>query len=267
MDIKKQKRGLLWPGLLFVIGAALFAYAVWGLYTLRTTQMPWDYWLELFLENNAQPAVYLTYDSANRIDLLNIASKRHISIAALIGSAFLAGAVVVWMRRYSLRVLLAVIFMCGLAAAAPFSFSTSEVPPGRPLHVQGTIRLGTPLPAAQVKEIQQLLQPENANRILPAELWKQLGMEKKDGVQRVRFTERLTGYGTQVMEMSLILREGLTRSQADTLAAFHWWYVKTLALKAAGPLPKPAQTSDNFEGLWNEHWQSIAEKALQSDGK
>jgi len=256
-----SKLRLLGSVVLLAFGFGLFYVAVDKLYREMATELPWDYNLEQYLETS-DPKNYPTFDNGYRIERLELTTKRYICAIGLVGYLFIACAYFNLRRQYSLRLLIGVVVFGCVVSTMPFFFQANGVPQGRPLHVSASLRLGVVLTHAQVVSIEEQLQPKLATNVFPAELRQQLGLGIEDGIQSVAFAERLTGYGTQVIEMQLYLKPNLKRTQADTLTAFYWWYVKTLAQRAAAvPLPKPVAT-DNFTGLWNNRWQAASEQTL-----
>ena len=258
----KKRVGVVFLSLpLIAIGGFLIYLAIEDLIRELTIKLPWDYWLELYMEN--KPG-YPTFETAQPVEYLAQYVKGQISAMFLIGYLILATGLLMLAKRFSLRVLLLTVLLGGTIACIPSMLNRPRLSPGQEVCANGSLRLGIPISKAQVSAIEANLQPSIALALFPKDLKKQTGLEQLEIVRQITFSERLTGYGTQVLEMKLLLHSDLTESQVDTLVAFYWWYVKALAYQAAygnSQPPKPSSTY-SLSSLWNAKWQAECERAL-----
>ncbi|MCZ7647605.1 MAG: hypothetical protein M5U26_20500 [Planctomycetota bacterium] len=244
---------------LLAAGSLLFALLAYEFTLAATAEVPWDYYLELFLEKSATP--YSTFDNGRRTEIWTRAIQERFSILLIVSSLLVLSGIFALQRRFSLGLLFTTVMAVGAGAALPFLCDDSAAPKDKVQLVQGALRIGIPLSRAQVQTIQDQLQADVASNLFPIELSREIGLRLEEGVEDVAFTERLTGYGTQVMEFKMRLKPNLSRKQSDTIVAFYWWEVKKLAMEAAGATSlKPSWTYDNFLGAWDDRWAAECER-------
>src|SRR5579862_9842261 len=84
-----SKFRLLGSVILLAFGFGLFYVAIDKLYRELATEVPWDYYLEQYLETS-DPKNYPAFDNGYRIERLELTTKRSIGAIGLVGYLFLA---------------------------------------------------------------------------------------------------------------------------------------------------------------------------------
>jgi hypothetical protein len=162
-----------------------------------------------------------------------------------------AAGLFIFLKRYSLRSLLAFVLITGALGLVPF-----QLPKPAPARSHIRLRFSKDLPSEQITLIRERLQPGVALATLPAALLEKLRLPPGGGIGKVEVTACEHG-----VEMLVTDFPGLQGKQRDTVMNFYSYYFKLLVFetaKAEGLIgdsePDKVSTGDSEWQTWCAEW-------------
>jgi hypothetical protein len=156
-------------------------------------------------------------------------SRMALSIWMQAGALLVVGAILMLVRRFGLRWLMAAVLVVGLTGAIPFAFIDGEP------HLTQVISVNTPNPLnkSDTRRLQSCLEPQNALKTLPQALLDEIKLKPGEAVMRVKATRESDGYEVR---LKIEYQDSLDDRQRATLEEFYQVYATTLALELGDPL-------------------------------